>query len=151
MVFCGEILNGTYLGDVEGCLVRMFVMGPAGKSGWMVGQKFSTGPRLGDLERILVGNFGTAPGWENHKDFWLENVKVNCSVKRMEMWSVDPKEDVPWSNGRVRAWRMGGMGAGWDTWTADYSEVPKPRLFAHTHQYAGTKGVDLLLDVDHES
>ena len=34
---------------------------------------FLTGPRLGDTEGILVGNFGTAPGWGNQKDFFVGN------------------------------------------------------------------------------
>ena len=70
----------------------------AGKSGWVFGYKFLTGPWMGDMEVILVGNFGTAPGWENQKDSWFENVKMKRSVKRMEMWSGSPKEDVAWSN-----------------------------------------------------
>ena len=78
-------------------------------------------------------------------------MKVKRSMKRMEMWSGGLKEDVTWSNGRVWAWQMCGMGAGWDQLTADCLEVPKPRLFAHTHQDARNKGLYLLLDVDHES
>ena len=37
---------------------------------------------MGDPEGILVVNFGTPPGWENQKDFWLENENVKRSVKR---------------------------------------------------------------------
>ena len=68
----------------------------------MVGKKFLNGPRLGDPKGILVGHFGAAPSWENQKNFWLENVKVMRSVKRMETWSGGLKEDVPQSNGQVR-------------------------------------------------
>ena len=46
---------------------------------------------MGDPERILVRNFGMAPGWGIQKDFWLENLKVKRSVKRMEMWLGVPK------------------------------------------------------------
>ena len=59
---------------------------------------------MGDPEEILVGSFGTAPGWESQKGCWFENVKVKRSVKRMEMWSGGPEEDAPWSNRRVRSW-----------------------------------------------
>ena len=70
--------------------------------GW---SDFLTGPRLGDPEGILVGNFVTPPpGWENQKDFLLEKVKVKRLVKQMGMWLGGPKEDAPWSNGQVRAW-----------------------------------------------
>ena len=70
----------------------------------MVGWKFLTGPSLGDPEGILVGKFGTAPGRGSQKDFWLENMKVKRSVKRMEMWSGDPKEDIILSSTYIRAW-----------------------------------------------
>ena len=70
----------------------------------MVGHKILTGTRLGGPERILVGKFGTAPGWENQKYIWLENMKVKRSVKRMEMWSGSPEEDIPRPNGRVWDW-----------------------------------------------
>ena len=59
---------------------------------------------MGDPEGILVGIFGTAPGWGNQKNLWLESVKVRCSGERMEMWFGGPKEDVTRSNGRVRGW-----------------------------------------------
>ena len=94
---------------------------------------FLTGPWLGDPEGILVRNFGTSPGWENHKDFWLESMKVRRSGERVEMWSGGPKEDVTRSNGQIWGWRMYGLGAGWVQWTTNYSEVPKPRLFDHMH------------------
>ena len=55
---------------------------PAGKSGRIFGQ-----------------NSGRPPGWGNWTEFLSENVKVNCSVKWMEMWSDGLKEDVAWFNG----------------------------------------------------
>ena len=70
----------------------------------MVIWDFLTGPRLGDPEGILVGNFRTSPGWGSKKDFGLKNIKVRRSGERMEMWSDGPKEDVTGPNGRVRAW-----------------------------------------------
>ena len=83
-----EISDGTWLGNLEG---------------WFDGIYF-TGPRLRDVEIILVRKFGTAPGWGDQKDFWLGNVNVKCLVKRIEMWSGGPKEDDTCSNERVRAW-----------------------------------------------
>ena len=70
----------------------------------MVGQKFLNALRLGDPDGFLVRNIGMPPGWESQKDFWLEDVKVRQSVKRMDMCSGGTKEDVPQSDGRVRAW-----------------------------------------------
>ena len=73
------------MGDVEGCLVRKFVMDP----GWEIWMYCW----LENFDWTLAGgsgrNFGwkveTDLGWENQKDFWLENVKIECSVKLMEM------------------------------------------------------------------
>ena len=75
------------MGNLDGLLVIFFDCTPSGGSG-----------------RNFDWKFWKGPGWENQKDFWLENVKVKHSVKRMEMWSGGPKEDVPWSKGRVWAW-----------------------------------------------
>ena len=135
-----KFLNGHYLGDVEGCLVGEFIWTQAGKYGWMVGWKFLIGPQQGDPEGSLVGKFGMAPGWGNQKVFWLEIVKVRRSEERTEMWSGGLKEDVTQSNRQVWARQMRRLGAKRVQWTANYSEVSKPRLFVHTHRDDRTKG-----------
>ena len=80
-------LAGPRLGDPDGILVGNFERPPAGMNRRNFGWKFQNGPRLG-----------------NQKGSWLENVKVKCWMKWMEMWSGGPKEGVSWSNGRVQAW-----------------------------------------------
>ena len=70
----------------------------------MIGWKFLHGTRLGNTDIVLVRKSGRPPGWGNQMEFWSENVKVNGSVKWMEMWSGGPNEDVAWFNGQVRAW-----------------------------------------------
>ena len=80
------------------------------KSVWMVGQEFLTGPWLGDPEEILVGKFWNGPWLGVSEGFWLENVKMKRSVKRMDMWLGGHKEDVPQSNRRARSWWMCEMG-----------------------------------------
>ena len=102
---------------------EIFDWTPARGSGRNFGWELWNGPQLGKPEEFLVGN-----------------VKVKRLVKRMEMWSGGPKEDVTLSNGWVPAWRRCGMDARWDHWKADCSEVSKPRLFAHTYKDTHTKG-----------
>ena len=72
-----------------------------GRSNWL---EIFTGPRLVNPDGVLVGNSGRPLGWGNQMDFWSENIKVNCSVKWVEMWSGGPNKDVAWFNGWVWAW-----------------------------------------------
>ena len=72
--------------------------------GMRFGWTFMNGPRMVNPDGVLVRISGRPPGWGNRIDFWLEDVKVNCSVMCMEMWPGDPKDDVDRFNGRFRAW-----------------------------------------------
>ena len=84
---------------MEGFLVGNRKWTPAGESGGVIGWKIVNGYRLGNPDGVLARNSGRPPGWGNWTEFLSENVKVNCSVKWMEMWSDGLKEDVAWFNG----------------------------------------------------
>ena len=71
-----------------------------GRGDWL---KILNGPRLGNTERVLVEDSGRPFSWRNQIEFWSEKLKVNCSVKLMEIWSGGPNEDVAWFNRRVRS------------------------------------------------
>ena len=66
---------------MEGFFVGNWKWTTVGEYGGVIGWNILNGPGPENPVRVLVRNYERLPDWGNRMYFWLENVKVDYSVK----------------------------------------------------------------------